>query len=123
ADAARGRPRPRGPLLHERGLPRRRAGIHRKAPPRLEGQVIYFHEEQRFGPWVWAVLAIIAVPVSIAAIGLAGRDPAAVAAILVGPAVVALIIVLFALAKLVTDVDARGIHVTFHFLWPTRDIP
>lgn len=83
----------------------------------------YFHEEQRFGRWVWAVLAIISVPVIIAAIGLAGRDPAAVAAILVGPAVVAIITALFAMAKLVTDVDDRGVHVSFHLLWPTRDTP
>ena len=83
----------------------------------------YFHEEQRFGPWVWAVLAIIAIPVLVAAVGLAGRDPAALAAILVGPLVVALITALFAFAKLVTDVDARGIHVSFHLLWPPRDIP
>jgi hypothetical protein len=85
--------------------------------------VSYFHEEQRFGGWVWAVLVIIAVPVIIAAIGLAGRDPAALAAILVGPLVVALITALFAFAKLVTDVDERGIHVSFHLLWPARDIP
>jgi len=85
--------------------------------------VTYFHEEQRFGPWVWAVLVIVTVPVLVAAIGLAGRDPAAVAAILLGPLVVALITALFALAKLVTDVDERGIHVSFHLLWPTRDVP
>jgi hypothetical protein len=84
--------------------------------------VSYFHEEQRFGPWVWAVLVIVAVPVVIAALGLAGRDPAALAAILAGPLVVALITALFAFAKLVTDVDQRGIHVSFHLLWPTRDI-
>ena len=83
----------------------------------------YFHEEQRFGRWVWAVLVIISVPVVVAAIGVAGRDPAALAAILVGPIVVAVITALFALAKLVTDVDDRGVHVSFHLLWPTRHIP
>ena len=83
----------------------------------------YFHEEQRFGPWVWAVLVIVAVPVTIAALGLAGRDPAALAAILVGPLVVAGVTALLAMAKLVTDVDERGIHVSFHLLWPTRHIP
>ena len=83
----------------------------------------YFHEEQRFGRWVWAVLAIISVPVIVAAISVAGRDPAGLAAILVGPIVVAVITALFALAKLVTDVDGRGIHVSFHLLWPTRHIP
>jgi hypothetical protein len=85
--------------------------------------VTYFHEEQRFGRWVWAVLVIVSVPVIVAATGLAGRDPAALAAILVGPLVVALITALFAFAKLVTDVDERGIHVIFHLLWPTREIP
>ena len=83
----------------------------------------YFHEEQRFGPWVWAVLVIVAVPVTIAALGLAGRDPAALAAILVGPLVVAGVTALLAMAKLVTDVDERGIHVSFHLLWPARHIP
>ena len=82
-----------------------------------------FHEEQRFGRWVWAVLVIISVPVVVAAIGVAGRDPAALAAILVGPIVVAVITALFAVAKLVTDVDDRGVHVSFHLLWPTRHIP
>ena len=32
----------------------------------------YFHEEQRFGRWIWAVLVIASVPVVVAAIGVAG---------------------------------------------------
>ena len=83
----------------------------------------FFHEEQRFGRWVWMLIAIIAVPVLVASIGVAGRDGAAAIAILFGPLVVAAILALFALAKLVTDVDERGVHVSFHFLWPTRHIP
>jgi len=61
--------------------------------------------------------------VIVGAVGVAGRDPAAVFPLLIGPAVVAAIFALFALAKLVTDVDERGIHVSFHYLWPTRHIP
>lgn len=83
----------------------------------------YFHEEQRFARWVWAVLAIVAVPVLIASAGIVGRDPAAAAAILLGPLVVAGVTALLAMAKLVTDVDDRGIHVSFHLLWPARHIP
>lgn len=83
----------------------------------------FFHEEQRFGPWVWGVLAIVAVVVIVASVAFGFRDPAPLAAILVGPLVVALITALFAFAKLVTDVDERGIRVSFHLLWPARDIP
>ena len=85
----------------------------------------YFHEEQRFGPWVWIVIAIIGIPVLMGAVGAAasGGGIEQVIAILAGPAIVAAVFALFALAKLVTDVDARGIHVSFHYLWPTRHIP
>jgi hypothetical protein len=82
----------------------------------------YFHEEQRFGWWLWLVLALIAVPVFVASFALAGLDPNAISAILFGPLVVVLVGGLFALAKLETVVDERGIHVTFHLLWPTRHI-
>ena len=83
----------------------------------------YFHEEQRFGRWVWVLIAVIAVPVLIGALGAASRGVDSVVAILVGPATVVAVLVLLALAKLVTDVDQRAIHVSFHLLWPARHIP
>ncbi len=83
----------------------------------------YFHEEQRFGRWVWVVIAVIAVPVLIGALGAARSGVDGVVPILVGPATVVAVLLLLALAKLVTDVDQHGIHVSFHLLWPTRHIP
>ncbi len=86
----------------------------------------YFHEEQRFGRWVWALIAVIAVPVLIGVIGTVMRGAGAVIAIVpivVGPGTVVLILLLFVLAKLVVDVDDQAIHVSFHYLWPTRHIP
>lgn len=83
----------------------------------------YFHEEQRFGWWVWALVAVIAIPVLVGAVGAARSDAAAAIAILVGPAAIVAVLALLALAKLVSDVDERGIHVSFHLLWPTRHIP
>lgn len=83
----------------------------------------FFHEEQRFGWWVWALVAVIAIPVLVGAVGAARSDAAAAVAILVGPATIVAVLALLALAKLVTDVDERGIHVSFHLLWPTRHIP
>jgi len=60
----------------------------------------YFHEEQRFGWWLWLAVALIAVPVFASSFALAGLDPAAIVPILFGPLVVVLIGVLLALAKL-----------------------
>ena len=85
--------------------------------------MIYFREEQRFGGWVWVLMAVIAVPVIFASVGIAGRDPGAALAILMGPVVIVGVLALLAFAKLVTEVDERGIRVSFHLLWPTRDIP
>jgi len=83
----------------------------------------YFHEEQRFGWWLWLAVALIAVPVFASSFALAGLDPAAIVPILFGPLVVVFIGALLALAKLETVVDDRAIHVSFHLLWPTRHIP
>ena len=83
----------------------------------------YFHEEQRFGRWVWILIAVVAVPVFIGALGAARSGVGSVVAILVGPATIVAVLVLLALAKLVTDIDERGIHISFHLLWPTRHIP
>ena len=83
----------------------------------------YFHEEQRFGWWVWALIAVIAVPVLVGALLAARSGVEGVIAIVVGPVTIVSVLGLLALAKLVTDVDERGIHVSFHLLWPTRHIP
>jgi hypothetical protein len=42
--------------------------------------------------------------------------------LLLGPGVIAAIALLFALARLVVDVDRDAITVAFHFLWPKRRI-
>jgi hypothetical protein len=79
----------------------------------------YFHEEQRFRQWwIWAVLAVAAVPVLIV---VAVRG--AVLPVLVGPLVVLVVGVLLAFARLVVDVDREAITVAFHLLWPKRRIP
>ena len=79
----------------------------------------YFHEEQSFRQWwLWALLAIAAVPVVVV---LAMRGP--VLEVIVVPVIVLAIGALFAFARLVVDVDREAITVTFHVLWPTRRIP
>jgi hypothetical protein len=83
--------------------------------------VTYFHEEQRFGWWVWALIALVAISVFAGVMGAVGRDGDI--ASVGGLATVAAVAALFGLAKLVVDVDDRAIHVSFHYLWPTRHIP
>ena len=79
----------------------------------------YFHEEQTFrSPWVWGILAFAFLPLSVAALlGHFNSD------LLEGVTVVLFITALFLLARLVIDVDATQIRISFHFLWPTRRIP
>ena len=79
----------------------------------------YFHEEQTFrSPWVWGILAFAFLPLSVAALlGHFNSD------LLEGVTVLAFIAALFLLARLVVDVDATQIRISFHFLWPTRRIP
>ena len=79
----------------------------------------YFHEEQRFRQWwIWALLAVAAVPL-LAAVAIRG----AVLPVLLGPLVLLAVGVLLAFARLVVDVDREAITVAFHFLWPKRRIP
>jgi len=86
--------------------------------------VTYYHEEQQFRqPWLLVLLMALAIPAVIVAIDVAARQPALVLpALLLGPGVIAAIAFLFALARLVVDVDRDVITVAFHFLWPKRQI-
>jgi len=86
--------------------------------------VTYYHEEQRFRqPWLLVLLMALAIPAVIVAIDVAARQPALLLpALLLGPGVIAAIALLFALARLVVDVDRDVITVAFHFLWPKRQI-
>ena len=85
----------------------------------MERQLSYFHEEQRFGRWLWVLVFVFGVAVLVPLIGRA----IPLAALAFGPIVVVLVFALIALARLDVDVDDRGIHIAFHFLWPTRHIP
>jgi hypothetical protein len=85
----------------------------------VEREVTYFHEEQRFGRWIWVLLVVVALATALPLVG----RPIPLAALAFGPIVIALVFVLLALARLDVDVDDRGIHITFHYLWPTRHIP
>ena len=84
----------------------------------------YYHEEQQFRqPWLLVLLIALAIPAVIVAIDVAVRQPALLLpALLLGPGVIAAIALLFALARLVVDVDRDVITVAFHFLWPKRQI-
>ena len=83
----------------------------------------YFHEEQRLGSFVWAVIALIAIPVVAITIEVAMRDLSRVLPLMLGPLVILLVALLLGLARLVTDVDQTGVHLNFHLLWPARHIP
>jgi len=86
--------------------------------------VTHYHEEQQFRqPWLLVLLMALAIPAVIVAIDVAVRQPALLLpALLLGPGVIAAIALLFALARLVVDVDRDVITVAFHFLWPKRQI-
>ena len=79
----------------------------------------YFHEEQRFGRWLWVLVLVFG---GAAVIPLIGR-PVPLAALAFGPIVIALVVALIGLSRLDVDVDDGGIHIAFHLLWPTRHIP
>jgi hypothetical protein len=83
----------------------------------------YFHEEQRFGWVVWAIVGLIALPVIAFTAEVAMRDLSRVLPLMGAPIVILLVALLAALARLVTDVDEGGVHVNFHMLWPARHIP
>ena len=83
----------------------------------------YFHEEQRFGRWVYALVVTVAVVSFGSLIVTVGAIAAAHPEVFIGPAIIILVFVLLALARLDVDVDDRGIHIAFHLLWPTRNIP
>jgi hypothetical protein len=78
-----------------------------------------FHEEQRFRNWwAWALLAIADAPlVAVLVLTRTISYSLGLAAI-----VVTLVAALFLVARLVVDVTADEITISFHFLWPTRRI-
>jgi hypothetical protein len=82
-----------------------------------------YHETQRFHGAVFAVLlaALLVVALSTAAAIGAGRpmDPLLV---VIGPATVVLITVLFTLSHLDVDVTDREVRIAFRYLWPARRI-
>jgi hypothetical protein len=83
----------------------------------VERALSLFHEEQRFwSAWVWALLLTIDLPFILL---LAFTREMA---LLFGVIVVSLVAALFALARLVVDVTAEEITISFHLLWPTRRI-
>jgi hypothetical protein len=84
--------------------------------------VTYFHEEQRFGGWVWVLVLVVGLIVVASLVGVWDR-PGALPAVLIGPLVVILVFALLVLSRLDVDVDDRGIDLAFHLLWPTRHIP
>lgn len=79
----------------------------------------YFHEEQRFRQWwIWALLAVAALPVLVV---VATRG--VVLSVIVVPLLLFASGALFAFARLVVDVDREAVTVAFHLLWPKRRIP
>ena len=82
----------------------------------------YFHEEQRFGWWILAILAIILLPIPVGLLFVALLYPGPIVFLVIVILVLLLLLLLFWLAKLVVDVDESGVHASFHFLWPTRHI-
>jgi hypothetical protein len=84
--------------------------------------VTSFHEEQRFGRWMWVLVLVVAVIVLVSLVGIWDR-PGAFPVVLIGPLIVVLVFALLALSRLDVDVDERGIDIAFHLLWPTRHIP
>jgi DUF3093 family protein len=84
----------------------------------VEGEVTYFHEEQRFGRWLWALVLVFGLAVVIPLIG----RPVPLATLAFAPIVIAVVFALIALSRLDVDVDDQGIHIAFHMLWPTRHI-
>ena len=89
----------------------------------MERPLTYFHEEQIFSRWLfWGIVAVVGIPAAAAVVEWLVRPGVLVpslAAILIFLPIAAVLI----LARLVVDVDDRGIHVNFHLLWPTRHIP
>jgi DUF3093 family protein len=83
--------------------------------------VTYFHEEQRLGGWVFALIAIIGAAV-LGSVVMGIDRPGAIPALVFAIAIVSFIALLFGLARLDVDVDRDAIHIAFHMLWPTRHI-
>lgn len=81
---------------------------------------VSFHEDQHFrGSMLWSISAILAAVAIVLGARLATREPVA-GAVTIG--ILVAVFVLFALARLETEVRADAIYVHFHGLWPTRRI-
>lgn len=86
--------------------------------------MIYFREVQRL--WVWLILLLpLAVPIIIVTRALqhiqTGHPiPHGVLYVMYGP--LALIVILFSLGRLVTEVRETGLFISFFPLWPERTI-
>ena len=81
----------------------------------------YFHEEQRFGRWVWALVVLVFVVVVFAAVAAPSRT-GTLAGLGIGLFASLLVFVLLVFSRLDVDVDQQAIHIAFHLLWPTRHI-
>ncbi len=81
---------------------------------------MYFHEDQHFrGSMLWGLITIIVGAAAVVTIVSARVDsPAALLTI----AILAGVIVLFAVARLETEVRDDAVSVHFHGLWPTRRV-
>jgi len=83
--------------------------------------VTYFHEEQRFGGWMFAIIALVAVAL-LTSVAMGIDRPGSLATLVFGVGMISLVGGLIGLARLDVDVDRDAIHVAFHMLWPTRHI-
>ena len=81
----------------------------------------YFHEEQRFGGWMFAIIALVAVAL-LTSVAMGIDRPGSLATLVFGVGMISLVGGLIGLARLDVDVDRDAIHVAFHMLWPTRHI-
>lgn len=82
---------------------------------------VYYHEDQHFrGSMLWVLIAML-LGVALSVVGAVARTRS----LGVVPALVILagVMVLFAVARLETEVRSDAIYVHFHGLWPTRRIP
>ena len=80
-----------------------------------------FHEDQHFrGSMLWGISAILLVVAIGIVAGMAIREPVGAVAALV---ILGAVFLLFALARLETEVRGDAVYVHFHGVWPTRRIP
>jgi hypothetical protein len=82
-----------------------------------------YHEEQRFHGGIFGVLiAVILFEGIVTLIAVPSVRPEQAPLLLIGPAVVALITILFTLSHLDVDVTDDAVTIAFRYLWPARRI-